>query len=127
MFATFGSLYYSVVEHFAPCTLCWYQRISVYPLAIILGIATYRRDKAVIPYGMALSGVGLFFALYQILEMYVPGLAVINFCGATGADCKNEYVRYLGFINIPLMSVVAFALILFFLQCAKRGPERREN
>lgn len=124
MMATFGSLYYSEIGRYSPCTLCWYQRIAVYPLAIILGLAAYRRDKGVIPYAMALAGVGLLMAIYQLLESYIPGFSPVNFCGA-GADCKNDYVTYLGFITIPLMSALSFVLILFFLYSAKKGPERR--
>lgn len=120
MIATFGSLYYSEIGRFAPCTLCWYQRIAVYPLTIILGLAAYKRDKGAIPSAMALAGVGLLLAIYQVLESHIPGFAPLNLCGA-GVDCKNDYVTYLGFITIPLMSALSFILILFFLYRAKKS------
>lgn len=119
MLATFGSLYYSEVMHFPPCNLCWYQRIAFYPLAIILGMAVYKGDKSIIPYAAVLASVGFLFALYHVLEQYVPGFSPINLCGA-GADCKNAYVSYFGFIDIPLMSAVGFLAILFFLYKASK-------
>lgn len=119
MLATFGSLYYSEISNFQPCTLCWYQRVAVYPLAIILGMATYRRDKAIVPYAMALTFLGLFFAVYQVLEVYIPGLAALNLCGLDN-NCKADYVNYFGFLTIPMLSIGAFLIILFFLVRAKK-------
>src|SRR5579885_3266782 len=53
-----GSLYFSEVAHYTPCTLCWYQRTCMYPLAVVLTIAAIRRDQRVVPYGLALAGIG---------------------------------------------------------------------
>ena len=120
MVATFVSLYYSEVLHLPPCNLCWYQRMGFYPLALLLGVATYRRDKGLIPYAALLAGAGLFFALYHILEQHIPGFAGINLCGS-GPDCASGGVTYFGFITIPLMSAIGFAAILYFLYSAKKS------
>lgn len=126
LLATFGSLYYSEIRHFPPCTLCWYQRIAAYPLAIILGMAAYKRDKNIIPYATVLACVGLVLAIYHVLEQYIPGFAGINLCGV-GADCKNEYVHYLGFVSIPVMSVCGFLAILVLLYIFRKQSDKKDS
>src|SRR3954468_10184256 len=62
-----GSLYFSEAAHFPPCRLCWYQRIAMYPLVPILGVAAWRRDTGVRPYGLVLSIPGMIVAAYHVL------------------------------------------------------------
>lgn len=112
--ATLGSLYYSEVRNFIPCTLCWYQRIAMYPLVLILGIATWRNDAQIRPYALTLSLVGLFWSCYHLLELWVPGLAP-NVCKGP-IPCNVEYIPS---FPIPLQAGIAFALIslaLFLLR-----------
>ncbi len=122
MAATFGSLYYSEIQKLDPCNLCWYQRICVYPLAIILGIAAYRGDRKIALYGVPLAAVGLGLSLYQILEQHIPALAVINLCGS-GPDCGIDHLHYFGFLTMPMMSAAAFTAILFFLIRSKKWDD----
>ncbi len=112
--ATLGSLYFSEVRHFVPCTLCWYQRILMYPLAIVLGIASYRQDGAVRGYVLPLSVLGMGFATYHVLEQNIPGFGSPALCRA-GIPCSLHYIHWLGFITIPVLSLTAFTLITVLL------------
>jgi disulfide bond formation protein DsbB len=111
--ATSGSLYFSEVRAFVPCSLCWYQRIFMYPLVFILGIASFRQDKRIIPYVLPLSLIGWLIAFWHVLEENIPSLS-IPVCNV-GVPCSLKYVNYLGFITIPVMSLTAFTLITLVL------------
>jgi disulfide bond formation protein DsbB len=120
--ATVGSLYYSEVRAFVPCSLCWYQRILMYPLVIILGIASFRQDKHIIPYVLPLSIFGGLIALWHILEENLPALE-LPMC-QVGVPCSVKYVNYLGFITIPTMSLTAFVLITAILLIIMRTSKK---
>lgn len=114
LLATGGSLFLSEVMHYVPCSLCWFQRIFMYPLAILLGMAGFKQDLSIRPYAMALSIMGGCISLYHYLEQKVPGLAKILPC-TSGIPCNVDYLNWFGFITIPLLALVAFAIITFFL------------
>jgi disulfide bond formation protein DsbB len=111
--ATAGSLWFSEGAHFPPCELCWYQRIAMYPLALILVMAAVRRDQGVRPYGMALAGAGLAVSLWHnYIETFPdrdPGGCDPN------NPCTIRWVEGLGFWTIPRMAAVCFLLILVVL------------
>jgi disulfide bond formation protein DsbB len=111
--AMVGSLYFSEVRAFVPCSLCWYQRILMYPLVILLGIASFRQDKHIIPYVLTLSIFGGLIAGWHILEENLPALE-LPMC-SVGVPCSVKYVNYFGFITIPTMALVAFTLISLIL------------
>jgi disulfide bond formation protein DsbB len=121
--ATLGSLYFSEIRHFVPCTMCWYQRIAMYPLIIILGIAAYRDDRQIARYILPISSLGILFAVYQILLQNIPGFDPIKLC-SIGVPCSTKYVDYFGFISIPVMSLTAFVLITLLLSLVARGEKR---
>jgi disulfide bond formation protein DsbB len=108
--ATVSSLYLSEVLHFIPCTLCWYQRIFMYPLAIILGIAFYRNDRAIYRYTLPISIIGMIISGYHVLLQKVPYLQQFEMC-KTGVPCSKDYLNLLGFITIPMMAFTAFTII----------------
>ena len=58
LMATVGSLFFSEILHFPPCMLCWYQRILMYPLVVIIAVGILRRDKGVYQYVLPLSITG---------------------------------------------------------------------
>lgn len=118
--ATGGSLYFSEVRHFVPCQLCWFQRILMYPQVILLGIASFRDDRAFKVYVLPLSVLGAVIALYHYLEQKVPGFGSPALCGV-GVPCTLEYINWLGFITIPLLSLTAFALITILLIFVRRA------
>jgi hypothetical protein len=107
--ATLGSLYYSEVVGFPPCLLCWYQRIAMYPLVLILGVGVIRADAGVWRYGLPLSVVGLLIAAYHVVIQYRPALDVVT-CDAA-APCTVRYVAAYGFVSIPFMAGCGFLLI----------------
>jgi disulfide bond formation protein DsbB len=112
--ATGGSLYFSEVLKFVPCLLCWWQRIFMYPLVPLLGIAVFRADSGVWRYALPLSATGLVLSSYHYALQKVPGLAAPASCAA-GVPCTAQYVNYFGFVTIPFMAGVAFALITLAL------------
>jgi disulfide bond formation protein DsbB len=112
--ATLGSLYFSEVRHFIPCTLCWYQRIFMYPLAIILGIAVYRNDNSIYRYVLPLSIIGMVISGYHTVLQKIPYLQQFEMC-TTGVPCSKDYLNWLGFITIPLMAFIAFTVITICL------------
>ena len=120
-----GSLYYSEIVGYAPCSLCWYQRIAMYPLVVILPLAAWHNDWEVRRYALPLVGVGGIIALYQYVLGYVPDTEIL---GCTlDVSCTERYVWEFGFVDFPFMSLVAFlaigALLLF---PAKRPGEPHE-
>lgn len=120
--ATLGSLYFSEVMHFIPCTLCWYQRIFMYPLAIILGVAVYRNDKGIYKYALPLSIIGLLIAGYHTLLQRIPYLQQFEMC-TTGVPCSKDYINWLGFITIPLLALIAFTIITVCLIICTRSKK----
>ena len=108
--ATAGSLWFSEVADFPPCELCWYQRIAMYPLLLVLGLAAVRRDPGIRPYGLALAGAGLAVSAWHNVVETFPDLHAGS-CDPTN-PCTIRWVEGLGFWTIPRMAAVAFALVL---------------
>lgn len=120
--ATLGSLYLSEVMLFQPCELCWYQRICMYPLAIMLGIAALRGHTWVKPYGIIFASIGLFISIFHYMEQKVPGFANIRPC-KFGVPCSEDYLDWFGVITIPFMAGIAFVLIIVALMFVKQQEE----
>ncbi|MDD5357497.1 MAG: disulfide bond formation protein B [Candidatus Pacebacteria bacterium] len=117
--AVFGSLLYSNVIGFDPCTLCWIQRIFMYPMLVLLIIAFVRDEtKLMRPYLLWLSGLGGAVAIYQYLLQF--GIVPSVVCSATAVSCAKLYVLGFGFVTIPLMSLTVFALIFLALLLQKK-------
>ncbi|WP_461178507.1 disulfide oxidoreductase [Virgibacillus ainsalahensis] len=109
--ATLGSLYFSEIRGFVPCELCWYQRILMYPLTLILGIGTFQNDLSVKKFVLPMAAIGWFVSLFHYLEQKVPGFAKIKPC-ASGVPCNTEYINWFGFVTIPFLAFFAFILII---------------
>ncbi|WP_407268519.1 disulfide oxidoreductase [Radiobacillus sp. PE A8.2] len=116
--ATLGSLYFSEIRGFVPCELCWYQRILMYPLSLILGIATFQNDLAVKKYVLPLASIGWTISLFHYMEQKIPGFAEIKPC-ANGVPCSAEYINWLGFITIPFLAFTAFSLLISIMLIMK--------
>ena len=115
--ATFGSLYFSEIRNFVPCEYCWYQRIAMYPLALILLIATIRRDKNILPYALSLSLSGLALSVYHYQLQLFPEQS--SSCGLD-ASCTYRWIEVFGFITIPLLALTSFAFISMILIATPR-------
>ena len=107
--AMLGSLYYSEVAGFVPCTLCWYQRILMYPLTVITLVGFIKQDEYLPYYVLPLSLLGMVVSGYHYL-VQLGAFGHPQAC-AIGIPCSLRYVNYLGFITIPLMAFTAFTLI----------------
>jgi len=107
--ATLGSLFFSEVAGFGPCKFCWYQRIFMYPMSIILLVSLLKNDKNVVRYVLPLAIGGGLIAVYQYIMQLFP--TVIR-CSEEVAECSSIQVAQFGFVTIPLMSATAFALII---------------
>jgi disulfide bond formation protein DsbB len=106
----FGSLYFSEIREFVPCTLCWYQRILMYPFVIILGLAVIRKDYNITFYTMILSGFGACISIYHYSNQKLASIFESSAsCGPV--PCTGEYINWLSFITIPFMALVGFIII----------------
>jgi disulfide bond formation protein DsbB len=119
LLATAGSLWFSEVAHLEPCRLCWYQRIAMYPLVVILGIAAWRRDAAVRRYVAPLAIIGAVIAAYHYTLEWFPELDSGS-CSAA-APCTVVWFRELGFITLPYLALSAFLLILALVWLPRVG------
>jgi len=112
--ATAGSLYFSEVRHFIPCTLCWYQRILMYPLVIVLGVAILLGERRLRYYVLPFTIPGLLIAAYHNLLWYRITEEAGSVCSG-GVSCSIRWIEWGGFIGIPLLSLTAFLLITSFV------------
>lgn len=76
-FGTMASLFYSEIMHFKPCVLCWYQRIFLYPIPIILLIGLLKKDLNSIFYVVFLSSIGLIIAFYHYIIQLTQSKSVV--------------------------------------------------
>lgn len=111
LIATLGSLYFSEVRGFVPCTLCWYQRILMYPIVLISGVALFQKNARI-----ALT-TAVFSVIGGSISLYHYGIQKLSFLSDSAPACGNvpctgQYVNYLGFITIPFLALIAFVLIL---------------
>ncbi|MEW4226384.1 disulfide oxidoreductase [Rossellomorea marisflavi] len=109
--ATLGSLYFSEIRGFIPCELCWFQRIFMYPLPLILGISIFQNDFSAKKYVLPMAIIGWGISIYHYLLQKVPGFAEIKPC-SSGVPCSGEYINWLGFITIPFLALMAFSIIM---------------
>ena len=111
--ATAGSLIYSEVVHLVPCRLCWFQRIAMYPLSVILLVGAIRREALVKYYALPLSLGGALVSIWHYLNQAFPSLESGS-CDLAN-PCSARYVEAFGFISIPFMAGTGFILISVLL------------
>lgn len=122
--ATLGSLIYSDVIGYAPCKLCWFQRIFMYPQVILFAVALWKKDSFTKLQGIVFSSIGALIALYH----YVGQLGWNPFgleCLALGysASCSKNFVLEFGYMTIPMMAFAAFILILMALLVSMKADK----
>lgn len=121
--ASLGSLFFGEVMKLPPCSLCWYQRICLFPLTLVIGVGIALRDKNLFVYAAPLVVVGLGLALYHNLIYYGVVSEALSPC-TQGVPCSTRQIEWLGFITIPLMALLGFLGILICL-LIHRSRQRR--
>ena len=121
--ATLGALFFSEVMELPPCLLCWYQRIFMFPLVLLLPVGLFPFDPKVRRYALPLALAGLAVAVYH--QLLVMGVIPERASPCTrGVPCAEVQIEWLGFITIPLLALGAFAAIVVLLLLARtRGPQ----
>lgn len=115
-----GSLFYSNIVGYAPCELCWLQRIFMYPLVVLFAVALIKKEKHIIDYALPLSFMGAAVSLYHNYIYYIDkGLDVYCNLGGAAVSCVKRYVFGFGYITIPLMALTAFVVIIILLFVVK--------
>lgn len=111
------TLFMSYQLGYPVCTLCWYQRIALYPLVVILGVATFTNDvRGGVRYALAFPVIGFIFACYQYLEQMIPGFAPLALCTQSGPQCNQTHILWFGFITIPMLSMlINFAIMTLLI------------
>lgn len=112
--STLGSVFFSHIMDFAPCVLCWYQRIFLFPLVIILATGLFPFDKRVIVYSLPLAIIGWFIAFYHNL-LYSGIIPQEMQPCSKGISCTEKYIDLFGFITIPMLSLISFSIIILLL------------
>ncbi len=117
--STAGSLFLSEVMMYPPCILCWYQRICMYPMVLVLIAGLFPVDRNVIRFSLPLTLLGLGIAIYHNLLYYHILPESVAPCRA-GISCTTVQIEWFGFVTIPLLSLVSFLIIVSLLLFARR-------
>lgn len=112
--ATLGSLFFSEVMQYPPCVLCWYQRICLYPLVVILITGLFPVSRSVIKYSLPLVIIGWGISIYHNLLYYKILPESAGPC-VKGISCTTVFIEWFGFITIPFLSFLAFTVILVLI------------
>ncbi len=112
--AMVGSLFFSEVMELPPCVLCWYQRIAMYPLVVIIAVGIVTRDPLWKWYAMPLTLIGFGLAVYHNLLYYHIIPESITPC-MEGVSCTSVQLEWLGFITIPFLSLASFIAMTVIL------------
>lgn len=118
MAALFGSLFFSEVMGLKPCVLCWWQRIFIYPLAVLFLVGLFPQgnkvDLSVVRYTLPLAIIGLGFAIYHYLVYsgFIP--ESLQPC-SKDLSCTDINLELMGFVTIPMLSIFAYSAIIVLL------------
>ena len=141
--ATLGSLFFSEVMERVPCVLCWYQRIAMFPLAFIFTVGLLPLDVRCVRYALPIAVAGWATALYHchaVSGRYALPIAVAGWATALyhcllylgvipesmqpctqGVSCADVKIELIGFVTIPLLSLLGFTLIIALLLAVRKG------
>ena len=114
-----GSLFFSEIMVIPPCVLCWWQRVLLYPLVLIIGVGILRKTSRLHLYVLPFSIIGGLVALYHSLLQWGIIPESTQVCGVDSVSCAIASINYFGFITIPFMSLVAFLGITGLMLLAK--------
>ncbi len=125
LLGTLLSFYVSDILGFAPCNLCWYQRLCLFPLTIILGIAAYRSEGSIFRYAIAFPIAGSLIAFCQIVYQTIHSEVLMPLCGAS-QDCDLPSLTLFDWVTMPMLSFANFALITVFLFLSRKQEDLRK-
>lgn len=116
--STLGALFLGEIMGLPPCVLCWWQRIFMFPLAVLLPFGLFPFDRRMIRYGLALAVPGALVALFH--QALVSGLVPesVQPC-QQGVPCSETVITWFGFLTIPLLSLAAFSILIALLLAAQ--------
>jgi disulfide bond formation protein DsbB len=117
------SLYFSDIRGFVPCNLCWYARILMYPLVVIIGIGIIRRERHWVAYAAPLVSAGWLLELYHSLLQWGIIPETLARC-ISGIPCTTKYINYLGFVTIPFLGLIAFTALAICLYAYWKSTSR---
>ena len=117
--ATVGSLYLSEIAHLEPCRWCWFQRIAMYPLALVLAVGWARQDRGAWRYGLPMCVAGAAMSVWHYLLQHFPDLEGATSCSIT-SPCAVRYAWEFGFVSIPYMAGSVFMLVGALLILSRR-------
>ena len=118
LFASIFPLVYSEIINFSPCVLCWWQRVFMFPLVLMFGVALWDKDRRVIRYALPLLCVGFLISIYQNFFYYFGENSNLP-CDASGVSCYQRLVsEFGGYISIPMLALTAFGSLLTLLAVA---------
>ena len=112
--ATLGALFFGEVLGYKPCVLCWYQRIAMFPLVLVLAAGLFPFDRRVVRYALPLTVAGWLLALFHLALQHGLVAESIKPC-SRDVPCTDVTAVWFGFVSIPLLSVLAFSSILVLL------------
>ena len=118
-----GALFFSEVMKLPPCVLCWYQRIFMFPLVLLLPLGLFPFDPRIVRYALPLSAVGGSIALFHVLLTWGVIPESVTPC-TQGVPCGSNPIELFGFVSIPLLSLAAFAAINALLLAARRRMQK---
>lgn len=115
---TFFSLVYSEIVNFLPCYLCWYQRIFLFPLFFMFGVAMWQKDRKIIKYALPLVGFGFIISVYQNFHYYFGQGSMLP-CDASGVSCYQVLIsEFNGYISLPMLALTSFFALMTILLVA---------
>ena len=123
LLATAGSLFFSYVMDFAPCVLCWYQRIFLFPLVVVLARGLFPFDRGAVKYALPLAILGWVVAAYHNLVQAGVVPESLQPC-AKGVSCTEEYLKLFGVLSIPALSLLGFTTLAgILIALDRRSPK----
>ena len=126
LFASVFPLVYSEIIGFLPCTLCWWQRVFMFPTLFLFGTALWDKDRKVVRYAASLLSIGFLISVYQTFFYYFGGSSSLP-CDVSGVSCYQRLVsEFGGYISIPMLALTTFFTLLTLLAVAYFYPFRKQ-
>lgn len=116
IFAALTSLFYSEIAGYEICSLCWYQRIFLYPQVLLLGMALRKQEEPILKSCLVLSIMGMAIAIYHTILQFADTALP---CPAGSVSCSQRFFLEFGYITIPTLSLTIFAAVILLLWCTK--------